>query len=252
MRTATRRGMGLRSAAGTVAALPALVGCSENVRAGEAKQAGPVTLRVHLRSGVDGTFYKERLANEFAAAQPRITVQVEDFPGTADEYFTKVFAMHNTGSVGDVIWSNLAGGRFMSWSYNGIFAPVDDVLRTARVDTKVFFPAALTVVTFEDKRYGLPLKAAVGQALLQYNALLLDAAGVPRPAEAWATVDLVEHARRLNVGAMPDGKAERCGLGAPQAYNGLVETLRAFGGDLLSADGKKSLLATKEAGDAVQ
>lgn len=249
-RRLTRRVLALASAPG--AAFVAACNPLDRGAPGRGAEKGPVTARVHLRSGVDGTFYKERLTKEFAEQQPRIKVEVEDFPGTSDEYFTKVFALHNTGAVGDVIWSNLAGGRFMSWSYNGIFSRIDDLLRTGRVDTKAFFPTALSVVTFESALYGLPLKAAVGQSLLQYNATLLATAGVAPPDDQWTTDHLVDAARRLTVDSDGDGKPDRWGLGAPEAYNGLVETLRVFGADLLSADGKKCLLNSKEAIDSVQ
>ncbi|MFH1367630.1 MAG: sugar ABC transporter substrate-binding protein [Elusimicrobiota bacterium] len=114
------------------------------------------------------------------------------------------------------------------------------------VDVKDFWPALRPYMYFENKLYGLPPNC--GPFVLFYNKDMFDAKGVKYPDASWTWKDLVDAGRKLT--DIDEEKKEYRQFGL------LSEDPMLFiwqnGGQMFSPDGKKCIINSKEAKDALR
>jgi multiple sugar transport system substrate-binding protein len=227
------------AAAPTAAAAPAAT--KPAAAAPAPKEA--VTVRVTYRIGDKPEMY-ERLFPQFMQQNPNIKLVGEPVSfGAYEEYFAKLASMMAADTLGDVVWVSAGSGPFLSQVFKGFFLPIDDLVKKANYDLKVWYPSALEALTWEGKLYALPSDMHPGAQFVYYNKKLFDAAGLKYPTSEWSYDDLVATAEKLT--RRSGDRTEVFGI-SPLVASWAQEVMaRSHGGSYLTADAKKS--AVKEA-----
>src|SRR5262249_22048467 len=136
----------------------------------------------------------------------------------------------------------------------GVFRPLDDVVKADKYDLGQFYASAIEADRWEGKLWALPTVAHPGEVTLFYNQNLLDAAGVKYPDLNTTVDDVVSAGRRaMDLVNASRGDADKIwGYTSGRGYFQIIIRLRAFGGDLFSADGKQTTLNTTPSKAALQ
>jgi multiple sugar transport system substrate-binding protein len=109
-----------------------------------------------------------------------------------------------------------------------------------------FYPNTLVPVTVDNKVYGVPMNTvAMG---LVYNSALFQEAGIAAPPKTWE--EFREVSKKLTRASTPGGPIDRWAFTvvlAPAGFDLRVSSIfRAFGGDFLTPDWKRSALDSPE------
>jgi ABC-type glycerol-3-phosphate transport system substrate-binding protein len=222
-----------------------------------AKPAGD-TNRVVIRDhdwlqgnpGQAGDWYDGFIA-KFEEANPDIKVEREWFPRA--EMHAKQVALAATGQIGDTVRINVAP-LVSELQLKGILHDLDSLYANdaewKEKDQKQFWPGNLKTYTREGKLWGLPVVGHPGNLQYYINKTMIEKAGVKMPPAdgKWSYEDLHSIAKAMtkNEGGRTTVYGILPGLGNTGANEPIVAFLRAFGGDLFDADGKKCLLNTPE------
>jgi multiple sugar transport system substrate-binding protein len=241
------------SAAAAAGAGPLLLACGALSR-GESGQAGsgasgkrPATVVVHSRAGTsDHSAFQQTRIPIFKEQFPHIEIRYEDIPG--GEMRTKLLILAAAGSIGDLAWNGTFVGSHELLA-KGTFQPVEKFIKADKFDTRPYLASSLDAQRYQGQLHGLPFIGHYGCNAIYFNEDVFTRSGVPLPpADAgWTTDDLVDRARRIvasgnGAGFAPATAIQECG----------IAWLRTFGGELLSADGKRCLLNTPESIAALQ
>jgi multiple sugar transport system substrate-binding protein len=251
-----RRSVLGRSLAGMAAvpALAALGGCGGAADAppaaggtGSAATKKPATVVVHSRAGTsDHSAFQQTRIPIFKEQFPQIEIRYEDIPG--GELRTKLLVLAAGGSIGDLAWNGTFVGSHELLA-KGTFQPVEKFIKADKFDTKPYLAASLEAQRHQGQIHGLPFIGHYGCNAIYYHQDLFTRSGVPLPpADAnWTTDDLVDRARRIvssgnAAGFAPATGIQECG----------IAWLRTFGGELLTADGRKCVIDSPESLAALQ
>lgn len=218
----TRRRPLLRTVAlaGVAAAAVALSGCSGGA------SSGPTTITFSYLWGGEEAKALEKVIADFNKSQSAIKVVGVSSPD-AQKQLTSMSSSNGSFDISDNF-----GNTVGSWASKGILAPLDDYLKTEKVDLDGFAPAALDQMKYEGKTYALPI--AVHTQQLMYNKDLLDKAGVQPP----TTMDeLADAVKKLTV-TDANGAITQIGLGNPSASTLFTTLGYAFGGTWDGKNGK--------------
>jgi multiple sugar transport system substrate-binding protein len=181
------------------------------------------------------------LIPRFEAAHPGVKVNIQYITWThLDEKLTIAFA---GGVQPDVfqIGAEYVGGL----AYRGMAQPLDD--RIARWGAKDdFFPASWNTCVYQGKVYGLPYLSA--PRVLLYRKDLLKQAGFTKCPDTWE--ELAAAAQRMTV---REGSVTKlAGMNLPVSWQIFVEFLWENGGEIFTADGRRSRLDEPAAVEALQ
>jgi len=172
----------------------------------------------------------EKIIKAFHATHPNIDVQVQVTPW--DSYWTKMQTAATAGTAPDVFWMTIVYAKY--YAVGGGILPLDDQIKSSKLDMSNYVDAIRSAYTFDGKVYGIP-KDVNGFGLC-YNKLLFKAAGVKFPDASWTWDDVIAAAKKLN-----DPAKGVYGFAAPNADElGWYLTVPQAGGEIISADGKKS------------
>ncbi|MCC7370802.1 MAG: extracellular solute-binding protein [Chloroflexi bacterium] len=252
------------------AAKPAAPAAPAQQTAAAAKPAAPtqskVTVRLHERANnvVQGGAQYELFKpgghlDKFKEANPNVEVVVEPLPPGTAEYGPKLLSLHMGGTIGDVVYGAVGSGSFQYVAANEMVYPLDDFVKGENFDLKQYLPNMVDALRVSDKGigsgplYGLPLLVHARDTVLFYNKAMFDQAGVKYPdGDTMSLEDLTQIAKGL-VKKSSDGRVEQYGLipvsdgTGSRGYLQFVCMVRAFGGELISEDGKKALFNSPEA-----
>jgi multiple sugar transport system substrate-binding protein len=211
-----------------------------------------VQLRYHSRTGAEADTLNERLP-EFAEKHG-VEIKPEQFPG--NEYYQKMQTLIAGGQLGDTMWMALGVG-WPIWGATAVLGPIDDFVTQEKFDTSVYYKAALDQLYLQGKLYGLPFKLQPCQMGLYYNANALKEAGAQEPTSAWTMDQFATLAKALTKG--PADRPERFGYipyfnAADNLGGWFYATIwaRAFGAELMDAEGKKSLVTEPKFKESVK
>lgn len=211
---------------------------------GAAASGEKVNIKFHARQGQqEDELYKQRIP-EFEEKYPNIKATLENFPGA--EYYPKIATMAAGGTIGDSIWTSIGGGGIYFLAARKTIAPIDDFVSKDKFDLTAYYPGTIKALTREGKVLGLPFKSHPGLALIYYNKKIFDDAKVEYPTEAWTHDDLIKLAQELTK------SGEHFGYLPTTTQKAILTATRSFGGELLSEDGKKAQLSSKEGVAAIQ
>jgi ABC-type glycerol-3-phosphate transport system substrate-binding protein len=253
--TGLGRGATRRRALGTLGAIAlagaggaAMAGCAPFPTPG-AQPGGkaPVTLRLTWQAAtsehtmaVRGPVFQEKF--------PHVTLQFEP----SSEYLVKLGVLFSSNTVGDVTFLEADDeGFFGFWAAQGMLTQLDPYIKRDRFDLNVFFPTAIEALKLVDgKIWAFPFNAFMARCGLFYNSNLFQQAGLPIPNDNWSYEDIRQNAQRLTKRSGTDVEI----WGGGRNFGGdfsFMAIARAFGGDLYSKDGKKSLLGTEGSRQAI-
>jgi multiple sugar transport system substrate-binding protein len=170
---------------------------------------------------------------------PNVQVQYDNPP----DYGTKLFVLAAAGSLGDVAMSYTNTGQFHFMAQNDVFAPHDPLVARDKYDLKQFYDLAVQALRIDGKLYTLPFKGQIARLFAFYNVDLFEARGVRPPTSSWTYDDLLDAATRLHQGS---GEAvDTWGYaGAWKELTTMIGSVRPWGGEILSPDGKRALTAS--------
>ena len=156
------------------------VACAENIE-----------IHYAYWQGTLDDFYAQCKA-DFEAANPGITIVLE--PTAWGEYWTKLEAAANGGSIADVFHMN--GVNIKKYASGGILAPLDDRIAASDINLDNYPKAMNEMYNYEGVQYGIPMDYdTIG---LWYNKTLFDQAGIAYPTAEWTWEDLVAAAKAIN------------------------------------------------------
>jgi multiple sugar transport system substrate-binding protein len=234
----TRRRLIRAGGAGlTAGAAVTLAACSAGGQA-EAPAASqqPVTLRF-----VPAGFHADLdqiVVDQYHAENPHITVSFE--PVTT-AYVDKITAMQAGGDMPDVIY--VADAHVKPFAANKIAADMEKLAakdKASQALLKDVYPAMLDLgrVKSIPGQYMLPW--ALDVLVMYYNKTLFKQAGAPLPTPNWTVDDMITAAKRITVDT-GDPTTSTYGLTLSwTAWSEYVPWMRGYGGDMISADGKKA------------
>ncbi len=213
-----------------------------------------VTVRDHDwtqgNPGQQGDWYDAFIA-KFEDAHPDIKVEREWIPRA--EMHAKQLALAATGQIGDTVRINVAP-LVSELQLKGVVHDLDSLFASdtewKNNDQKQFWPGNLKTYTRNGKLWGLPVVGHPGAVQYYINRTMIEKAGLKVPAAdgSWSFDDMIALAKGLT--KSEGGRTTVYGImppvGQTSTNEGMVGFLRAFGGDLFDADGKKTLLNTPE------
>jgi multiple sugar transport system substrate-binding protein len=231
--SASRRAV-LAGGAGALLAACGLPGRSTPESAGST--AAPVGVTLLARTAETEAFTKR--AAQFQDSHPRTRLEHTELPG---DYPTVIRTNAAAGTLADAIY--LENGVLPGLAAAGAIQPIDALVRRDKLDLKQWFDGGIGALRVDGKLYGLPVRGQIQACYLYYNRDAFASAGVREPTDQWALDDLVGAAEKLTV---RDGS--RFGYATKWASSSVANTaIRRFGGELLSADGKRCLADTPQA-----
>jgi ABC-type glycerol-3-phosphate transport system substrate-binding protein len=191
-------------------------------------------------SGVSEVEYWEKIVTRFNEQQRRARATFEAFP---PDKGPEVLAV--AGSLGDVARVGGWGGQFPGLAVRGYLLDLAPHVQRDKYDLKQFYPASIETLKLRGKQYGLPHVAHPGFGAQYVNLDALAQAGIAEPNDAtWTHADLDALLKRLAAAGRNDGS--KWAAWAPTQLQHLLVAARSYGGELISRDGKKSLVAEPE------
>src|SRR5215218_3683058 len=238
------RSVGARSALMTVAASLFLTACGGGTASEPAGSTGtgpvpepdePVT--VSFASWVGQEPGMQKLAKEFTAEHPNITIEFQNVP--AEQATQKLTAQIAGGNAPDAAFVDAS--TVASFASRNALVNLDNyVERSDVVDVEDYVDAFRTFTTYEDSTYGLPFD---GESTgLFYRTDLFEAAGITAPPTTWEEFEAAAAAL-----TQPASKQYGYALFAPESAFYWYPWLWQAGGDLLSDDGKQVQFNSAEA-----
>ncbi len=189
-----------------------------------------------------GTGWNEERIKTFTQLNPNVTIEFRPLTGASQQdNYGKMYAQFAAGDLGDIIAFDPSHFQFWRAINKNIIAPIDDLVNADKTDLKQWFDQFIGLQQYKGKMYGLPSWGWAGQDTMVINAVPFKAAGLtlPDPKGHETSMDTyAEWAHKL----YQKGGVFGMGMGYDESH--LVVLTRAFNGDLIDAEGKKSLLAT--------
>ncbi len=165
----------------------------------------------------------------------------------------KQLALAATGQIGDTVRINVAP-TVAELQLKKVVHDLNSLWETDKEwqdkDQKQFWPGNIKTYTREGKVWGLPVVGHPGNVDYYINKDMVTKAGLKMPPDDgnWSFDDLLTLAKGLtqSAGGRTTVYGIKPGFASVSANEYIVGFLRAFGGDLFDADGKKCLLNTPE------
>jgi ABC-type glycerol-3-phosphate transport system substrate-binding protein len=192
-------------------------------------------VRFNHRTGQEDTIFVQ-MEKTFNQMHPEITFKNEQYSGANQEYFQKMAVLIAGGTEGDLIWMSSIEG-FYDYASRDVWLAVDDLIARDKVDAGQWFKAAVDMMSVGGKTYGLPLWSHPSVVGLFYNQDLVDKEGIKISGDL--TYDqLLGYAKQLT--KQSGGKTDQYGFEPQRGYfNGIGQVILAYGGKIISDDGKK-------------
>jgi multiple sugar transport system substrate-binding protein len=207
----------------------------------------PVTISMMMWGDPAELEVWNQIVADFHQANPNITVKVE--VSDWDSYWTKLKTMLSANTPPDVF--AMDAPLYLDYQSRGVLLNLQPYLDKNPDMLKGVYPQTLEAYKTPDGMFGLPRDFQT--IVLFYNKDMFDAAGVAYPSADWTYDDLRNAAKQLTkVGT--DGKTTQYGFYADPWDMELIwsEGIWANGGDIISPDHTKTLVAEPNARKAWQ
>lgn len=224
-------------AAGLAAAL-VLSGCAADGGATDE----PVTITYSVWAGTQTPAMQE-IVDAFEEQNPDIDVELVELPWP--QYWSTLQTGAQGGTAPDAFW--MLAQQIRPYATGGQLLDITDDIAAAGVDLADYPEAVLDLYDQGDGAiYGLPKDFDTNA--IWYNKALFDAAGVAYPDDSWGWEEFREAAKQLT-----DPAAGVWGVAAPLDYQGgYYNSIFQAGGQVISDDGTKALIAEPEAVAGIQ
>jgi len=174
----------------------------------------------------------EKNIADFNKTYPKIKVTVDLTPWA--QYWTKLQTQGSSSTLPDVFWMN--GPNFQLYASNGQLEPMTSAIAAKKIDPASYPKALIDMYSLNNVQYGVPKD--FDTVALWYNKAILAQAGVAVPTDKWTWEDFKTAAKTVS------DKLHAKGIyGVAGEMNGQIgayNTILQAGGNVISADGKKS------------
>ena len=239
-----RVALGTGGGVGAGAVLAALAGACGPVgqpAAPAAQTKAPVHLRLWGEQTEMGQMAEARLPL-FEQQFPHVKVQME--AGTQ-------LVLAVAGTLGDVSASGTNTGQHQYLARNGVFPSHEPFIARDKYDLRQFYELGLQAIRIDGKLHGLLYKGQIARIALYYNVDLFERAGVKLPTAQWTYQDLAAAAARLT--QQSGQEVTQWGYaGNWRELTTLIASVRPWGGEVLSADGRRATTNTPAVRQALQ
>jgi ABC-type glycerol-3-phosphate transport system substrate-binding protein len=228
-------------AAGANAA-PQAAATSAPQAAAPAKSTAPVTLIWDTFRGV-GTPYPDAVIKPFQAKYPNVTIEFRPLPTSQTDSYPKLYSMWAAGNIGDLYSFDPVDYEFYRAVPQGLVKSLDDYIAAEKFDTKQFYDTYWELQKLNGKVWGLPAWGHPGDGGYVFNQLALDEVGVKLPeytSPEWTMDNLRQIIVKLHKAS--GGTVQRYGTSLGLALRHQTVICRAFSGEIISEDGKKSII----------
>ena len=210
-----------------------------------------VTIRFGARQGDKTDFIKDRIA-AFTQQYPKVTVKYEELPQQDAEYYPKLQSLSATKNLPDVFWASIGRSSYQFLASKAVLRDIGQLATDNKLDlAATFYPNAMESLKVGGKVYALPWTVHPGRSILFFNKAMWEKAGLKVPDDDYTFDQLTQDCQKL----VSSGTADYGFAGSYGGTDDFLSTLiviRAFGGEVLSPDGKQCLLNSKEALTAIQ
>lgn len=201
-----------------------------------APSGGKVAMSIATYAGPSDQWQRD-WAKTWAGKNPDVNLTIAEV--NYNSMAQKQIAELATGTMQDVVFSGIKWFPFSA--AKGAFLQIDDYVKTHDPGLSDFFSAALSGASFDGKLLGLPYLLHPGNpALIAFNKDMLEQKGAKIPTDDWTVQDYLDLAIKTT-----DTKNKIFGTNYfPTGYYDFCSLARTWGGDDMSADGKKFTFAT--------
>ncbi|HEV2125584.1 MAG TPA: extracellular solute-binding protein, partial [Chloroflexota bacterium] len=219
---------------------PAASGGSGNTAT---KAQAPATIRFMRRSGnppsQEPTLFAEQIPL-FQAKYPHIKIEDEQTaPG--GEFYEKVTILAAGGTLGDVTWASVGGGGIYNLAAQKLLLALDPLVARDKLDLGQYYKGCVDGLKRDGKLFGLPFKAHPGVSILYYNQTEFERAGAGVPDKSWTLDKFLDAAKKVTK------PGDVYGYNPATSQKSVLTFTRAFGGELLDPEGKKTLINSPQA-----
>ena len=211
------------------------------------KAATAAEVRLHgSTTGAEGDYWPKVVAS-FNAKGGRTKLTFEAWPPDQNSVPASI-TLAAAGSLGDVM-RLIVTSNYSQMAARGYLADLGPLVARDKMDLSVFYPAATEKLRFRGKAFGLPHIAHPGFCGLFLNLDLWAQAGLPEPDDSMWTFASVQDSLRTLQSRRGDGQ---WAIFPPTLIQHLTVAARAFGGNVIDKDGKKSTIAATEAATGIE
>jgi multiple sugar transport system substrate-binding protein len=189
---------------------------------------------------------QQAIVDAFHAANPKITVKVD--VSDWEPYWDKLQTSLAGGAAPDVF--AMDGPLFPDYQSRDVLLDLKPFIDRDHYDLGQLADQAVKDFTTPDGQFGLPRDLNV--VALYYNKKMFDAAGIPYPDESWDWNKLVDVAKKLTIKSGDTTTQWGFYTETTDMENYWSELVWQNGGDIISADHKKSLVGSDEAAGGLQ
>lgn len=210
--------------------------------------AGPVEISFMAWGAPEELAVWQTIADDFHTANPNITVKMD--VSDWDSYWTKLNTLFAANTPPDVF--AMDAPLYLDWQSRGVLLDLQPYIDKNPAILEGIYPGPLAGYKVDGKYYGVPRDFQT--IVLFYNKDMFDAAALSYPTADWTWDDVVKAAKELTLDKNGDGKVEQYGFSCDLWDMELCwsEAIWANGGNVISADYKKTLIGEPEARKAWQ
>lgn len=180
----------------------------------------------------------------FNEKYPNINVNVNVTPW--GDYWTKLQTQGSSSTLPDLFWMN--GPNFQLYASNGMFEPITSEIKGKYIEMGNYPKALVDLYTLDGVNYGVPKD--FDTIAVWYNKALFAKAGVEEPKAGWTWDDFQKKAKAISDALSSGGIYGVAATTEGQA--GYYDTILQAGGNIISADGKKTGYGTPEAAAGIK
>jgi len=232
------------------ASQPAQPGTAAGSGTKAAPAGGAAELTLFTWTPADEASANEELLRQFEAANPGITVRLQNETGSK-QAMQKLQTMVSAGTPPDV--ASLHGAYYMPFAGKGVLLDLEPLIaKDAAFNLADFQPQLQELCRYNGRLYSLPRYTSV--YILFYNTRLFDEGGVPYPGsqQPWDWEAYLKAAKRLTRDRDGDGRTDQWGCVIDFWGSRLYPWLWQNGADLVSPDRTRVTFDSPEAIEAVQ
>ncbi|WP_315094576.1 extracellular solute-binding protein [uncultured Cellulomonas sp.] len=221
MRTAVLRTFALGAGVALLASACSSGGAGDDTTDGASGDATTITWWHNSNTG-DGKVYYDKVASDFEAANPGVTVEVSAMQH--EDMLTKLDAAFQSGDAPD-IYMERGGGELADHVEAGLTKDISE----AAADTIEKIGGSVAGWQVDDKTYALPF--SVGVVGFWYNKALFEQAGITEPPATWDDFDAaVEKLKAAGIEPVSVGAGDKW----PAAHYWYYFALRECSQDVLT------------------
>ncbi|OYD14302.1 hypothetical protein CH333_08345 [candidate division WOR-3 bacterium JGI_Cruoil_03_44_89] len=196
-----------------------------------------------------GSYEEIEIMNKMVDAFEKAHSEIKVSPIHSANYMDKLQVMIGGGTPPDLFY--LGDDNFVAYAEAGAIASVEEIKKTDTLfNASDYFELPFNAFKCEGELYGLPISWT--PLVLYYNKDIFDEAGVPYPDTTWDWDDFLSACKRCTNDTDGDGEVDQFGYLLSTGWTFTFNWIWQNGGDVLSPDGKRCIIGSKEAVDALQ